>query len=101
MMAKTPSRGAPTHQAPTASGPVPNPDGTLIQYGPNVRMDRFTEPLPNGQFMWNVYALTPIVDGSHPIDGISATTDGSVWVPHGQGSEADAKTLCQQLSGIS
>lgn len=84
---------------PPGGGPTPNPDGTLIQYGPNVRMDR--GPMQNdGSFQWTVYALEPVTDGIHPIDGIGATTDVAVWMPQGQGNEADARSLCSQLSGI-
>ncbi len=84
---------------PPGEKPIPNGDGTMIQYGAYVRMDRNPTPQNDGTFIWNVYTLQPVTDGSHPVHG-DATTEIAVWMPHGQGSEDDAKNLCTQLSGI-
>ena len=78
-----------------------NPDGTICQYGPNVRIERNSTAMDDGTFMWSVYALVPVTDGIHPMEGIDQTTVTSVWVPQGQGNQDDASTLAENLSGIS
>lgn len=80
------------------AAPSSNPDGTLISYGANVRMDRGPQQ-SNGSFQWTVYELQAVTDGTHPISG-DATIETQVWMPQGQGNEADARALCEQLSGV-
>jgi len=76
-----------------------NEEETLIQFGPNIRMDRNVVPQPDGSYLWNVYALEKVIDKKHPHTG-RETTEESVWMPKGQGNEQSARELCSVLSGI-
>jgi len=86
-------------QKATVANVSSNDDGTMIQYGASVRMDRFSVPQDDGTFLWTVYTLTPVTDGTHPVHG-SETTEEAVWTQHAQAQEEAAKELCEQLSGI-
>ena len=70
---------------------------TFVHYGDRVRMDRCAIQ-PDGTYLWNIYVLEP-TNGRHPIHGRD-TTEESVWVPRGQGTEEQARNLCRQISGI-
>ena len=76
--------------------PTHNEDKTIYWYGDNVLMERHSTS-DRLQFLWNVYVREPVT-GDHPIHG-SETTEEYVWVQKGQGDEAHAHELCEQLAG--
>ena len=65
-------------------------DRTIVQYGPNVLMERHAQPL------WSVYVRERVVGGKHPVHG-RATTERHVWVRKGIGVEASARRACLAL----
>jgi hypothetical protein len=77
-----------------------NTDKTIFWYGKTVLMERHSLAGPEGvAFKWSVYALTPVTDGMHPVHGAD-TTETHVWMKKGEGDEAHAHAMCEQLSGI-
>jgi len=72
---------------------------TIIDYGPDVRMDRIDRQAMDGTYYWGVYKRKTITDSTNPVTG-KPTTETEIWIPHSQGNESDCRQVCEQLSGV-
>lgn len=73
-------------------------NGSIIDFGSKVRIERHFGPEADGSHLWSVYRLDPVIDGRHPVHG-DDTTERDVWVKVGEGTEESARAQAAKLVG--
>lgn len=80
---------------------VENENGTMADYGDNVRVEKRFKAEDDGSHLWVLYKrdVVPTVDGKliHPVHG-NETTETHVWMPQNTGTEEAMRDAATALA---